>query len=128
MLLAGHRSRQILVNLWHNASKRFDFSSSSRNGHVYQLAALGIHRTGDQCMERIKWLMTNYWKARDENCTSGNSPSSCPFYEEFDQVLGTVLSHQHIIIAWSAGMVTFSPVKPLLDWRGAGKCQMRLPK
>lgn len=42
----------------------------------------------DQCREWIKHPKNNYWKTKDENHTSGNSPSSCPFYEEFDHVLG----------------------------------------
>ncbi|EMP34184.1 hypothetical protein UY3_08689 [Chelonia mydas] len=84
---------QILVNLWREVSKQFDFSRSPQYAHAYQqrakLAAWGIHRTGDQCRTQIK---TNYWKARDANHTSGNMQSSCPLHEESHEGLGTVPS------------------------------------
>ncbi|KAH1171643.1 hypothetical protein KIL84_007261 [Mauremys mutica] len=40
--------------------------------------------------EQIKLIKSKYQKTRDQNCTSGKSPTSCLFYEDFDQVLGTV--------------------------------------
>lgn len=77
---------QILVNLWCEASK------DTRNGHAYQqiakkLQALQIYWAGDQCREQIKLIKSKHQKTRDQNCTSGKSPTSCLFYEEFDQAL-----------------------------------------
>ncbi|CAM2111650.1 unnamed protein product [Caretta caretta] len=75
----------------------FNFSKDTRNDYVCQeiadkLATLGIHWIDEQCREWIKELKGNYWKARDENCTSENSLPSCLLYQDFDQVLGTVPS------------------------------------
>lgn len=49
-------------------------------------------------MEWTEWLKTEYGKTRDQNCTSGNSPKSCLFYEELDQVLGTALSMEPMVV------------------------------
>ncbi|XP_065426803.1 zinc finger protein 263-like isoform X1 [Chrysemys picta bellii] len=88
---------QMLVNLWCEASKTVDFSKSTRNDHLYQqisqkLAAVQIFRTSDQCRERIKRLKREYRKTRDKNRSSGNSPMTCPFYEDFDRVLSSAPS------------------------------------
>ncbi|CAM2099227.1 unnamed protein product [Caretta caretta] len=89
--------QMLQFNFWCKVSKRFNLSKSSRNDQAYQLIAKklavpGIHRTSNQCREWIRRLRIDYWKARDETCTSGYSPSSCPFYEEFDWELSTALS------------------------------------
>ncbi|XP_073177773.1 uncharacterized protein [Lepidochelys kempii] len=94
---------QILVNLWCEASKTVDFSKSTRNDHLYQqiskkLAALQIFRTSDQCRERIKRLKREYRKTRDKNRFSGNSPMTCPFYDDFDRVLSTVPSTEPTVL------------------------------
>lgn len=104
-----------MVNLWGEASKKFDFSKKSRNDHAYQeiakkLVALGIHQASAWCRERIKWLKTDDWKARDENHTSGNLLSHCTFYEELDQVLGTVPSTEppalhDSLASWGANLL-----------------------
>ncbi|XP_024071414.2 trihelix transcription factor GTL1-like [Terrapene carolina triunguis] len=85
---------QMLVTLWCEASKTVDFSKSTRNDHLYQqisrkLAALQVFRTSDQCRERIKRLKRDYRKTREKNRSSGHSPRTCPFYEDFDRVLST---------------------------------------
>ncbi|XP_039365638.1 trihelix transcription factor DF1-like [Mauremys reevesii] len=94
---------QILVNLWCEASKTVDFSKSTRNDHLYQqiskkLAALQIFRTSDQCRERIKRLKREYRKTRDKNRSSGNSPMTCPFYDDFDRVLSSVPSTEPTVL------------------------------
>ncbi|XP_029769110.1 target of Nesh-SH3 [Terrapene carolina triunguis] len=94
---------QILVNFWCEVSKTVDFGKSSRNSHTIRkiakkLAALQIYWTGDQCREQIKLLKTEYRKTRDQNGTSGNLPTSCPFYEEFDQVLGSARSLEPVVV------------------------------
>ncbi|EMP33015.1 hypothetical protein UY3_09833 [Chelonia mydas] len=88
------------------ASKRVDFSKSIRvdqNDQTYlqiakQLAALQIYQTGGQFRDRIQWLKTEYKKTRDQTRTLGNSPTSCLFYEEFDRVMGTVLSMESTVV------------------------------
>ncbi|KAH1185229.1 hypothetical protein KIL84_017978 [Mauremys mutica] len=54
-------------------------------------------KVDDQCWEWIKQLKSEYQKTRDQNCTSGNSPISCPFYE-FDRGLGTELSMEPTMV------------------------------
>ncbi|CAM2098449.1 unnamed protein product [Caretta caretta] len=79
----------------------FDFSKSTRNDHAYkaiteQLMALGIYRIAEQYRQQIKQLKTDYCKVKDANGTSGNSPSSCLFYEEFHQ------GFQKLEVAWAS--------------------------
>lgn len=57
--------RWILVNLWCEASKTFDFNKRARNNFVHMIlserfAVLGIIWSTDQCGERVKRLKTDY--------------------------------------------------------------------
>lgn len=107
---------QLLVNLWCRASKTVAFSKSTRNDHTYQqmvkkLAAWQIYQTSDQCRERIKCLKSEYQKTRNQNHTLVNLSKSCPFYEEFDQVLGILPSMEPTMVrddllSWDGALLT----------------------
>lgn len=76
-----------------------------------KLVILDFYWTDDQCREYIKQLYIKLQKNRDHNHTSGNSPISCPFYDEFNWVLGTVPHTEPPVVHddLSAGMVTAGP-------------------
>lgn len=71
--------------------------------------------------------MIDYQKARDETCTSRNSPSSCLFCEEFDWALGTVSNIEPLALHDSL-VGQESNLPPAQDWRGASRYQIRPPK
>lgn len=76
-----------------------------------ELAVLGFKQTRDQCKEQIKLLKSDYQKAGDENCTSRKSLSSCLFYKDFDQGLGTVPSTEspavhNSLVSWDGNLLT----------------------
>ncbi|CAM2116652.1 unnamed protein product [Caretta caretta] len=76
----------------------FNFSKSTGNDSVCKtiselLVVWGIDWTAEQCRERIQWLKTEYCKVKD-----ANSPSSCVSYEEFDQILETVVSTDPTVV------------------------------
>ncbi|EMP23827.1 hypothetical protein UY3_19113 [Chelonia mydas] len=54
-----------------------------------KLAKEEIEWTGFQHKEKIKFLKTMYKKAMDHNTTSSKLLETCPFHNDFDQVLGT---------------------------------------
>ncbi|CAM2115352.1 unnamed protein product [Caretta caretta] len=55
-------------------------------------ATLEIYHISDQCRAQIKQLKTEYWKTRNQKPTLDNLLTLYPFYDVFDQVLGTALS------------------------------------
>lgn len=44
--------------------------------------------TGVQCENKFKELRKKYIKVKDHNKQSGNSPKTCKFYDEFEELLG----------------------------------------
>ena len=49
----------------------------------------GSPKTKQQCRIKIRNLKADYKRCKDKNKESGSNHHSCPFYEEFDAILGT---------------------------------------
>ena len=66
---------------------------SSRCNQVWtsilkKLNQQGSPKTKQQCRIKIRNLKADYKRCKDKNKESGSNPHSCPFYEEFDAILG----------------------------------------
>ena len=49
----------------------------------------GSPKTKQQCRIKIRNLKADYKRCKDKSTESGSNHHSCPFYEEFDAILGT---------------------------------------
>ncbi|CAH2325746.1 1-aminocyclopropane-1-carboxylate synthase 1 [Pelobates cultripes] len=80
-----------LLQLWGNESVQMELESCLRNQHVFNriadvLREKGIHRTGDQCREKIKKMKLEYRRLK-ENSKTMRSGRAWKFYEVMDRVL-----------------------------------------
>ncbi|XP_048401051.1 1-aminocyclopropane-1-carboxylate synthase-like protein 1 isoform X2 [Stegostoma tigrinum] len=80
-----------LLQLWADESVQMELESCLRNQHVFNriaevLREKGIHRTGDQCREKIKKMKLEYRRIKDNNkiCRGGRT---WKFFEVMDRVL-----------------------------------------
>ncbi|KAK3920416.1 Zinc finger and SCAN domain-containing protein 29 [Frankliniella fusca] len=83
-----------LIHLWHKHETLFK-STSIKNDAVWVKVAAQLQTanplwnyTWQQCKDKIKYVRKEYMKAKDWSRQSGNSPKTCPFYEEMDEALG----------------------------------------
>ncbi|XP_038620400.1 1-aminocyclopropane-1-carboxylate synthase-like protein 1 isoform X2 [Tachyglossus aculeatus] len=80
-----------LLQLWADESVQLELESCLRNQHVFNRIAevlrdKGIHRTGDQCREKIKKMKLEYRRIKD-NSKAPRGGRSWKFYEVMDRVL-----------------------------------------
>ncbi|XP_023362106.1 1-aminocyclopropane-1-carboxylate synthase-like protein 1 [Sarcophilus harrisii] len=80
-----------LLQLWADKSVQLELESCLRNQHVFNRIAevlrdKGIHRTGDQCREKIKKMKLEYRKIKDSN-KGTRGGRTWKFYEVMDRVL-----------------------------------------
>ncbi|KAH1171035.1 1-aminocyclopropane-1-carboxylate synthase-like protein 1 isoform X1 [Mauremys mutica] len=80
-----------LLQLWADESVQMELESCLRNQHVFNriaevLREKGIHRTGDQCREKIKKMKLEYRRIKDNNKTPRGG-RTWKFYEVMDRVL-----------------------------------------
>ncbi|XP_039767357.1 1-aminocyclopropane-1-carboxylate synthase-like protein 1 isoform X2 [Ornithorhynchus anatinus] len=80
-----------LLQLWADESVQLELESCLRNQHVFNRIAevlrdKGIHRTGDQCREKIKKMKLEYRRIKD-NSKAPRGGRSWKFYEAMDRVL-----------------------------------------
>ncbi|XP_042197274.1 1-aminocyclopropane-1-carboxylate synthase-like protein 1 isoform X2 [Callorhinchus milii] len=80
-----------LLQLWADESVQMELESCLRNQHVFNriaevLREKGIHRTGDQCREKVKKMKLEYRRIKDNNkiCRGGRT---WKFFEVMDRVL-----------------------------------------
>eukprot|EP00079_Xenopus_tropicalis_P015573 XP_004913497.1 PREDICTED: 1-aminocyclopropane-1-carboxylate synthase-like protein 1 [Xenopus tropicalis] len=102
-----------LLQLWGNESVQMELESCLRNQHVFNriadvLREKGIHRTGDQCREKIKKMKLEYRRLKDNNKTL-RSGRAWKFYEVMDRVL----THRRTLSYGSLGTGVLS--QPLLQ-------------
>ncbi|XP_041131371.1 uncharacterized protein LOC121329726 isoform X3 [Polyodon spathula] len=99
-----------LLQLWSDESVQMELESCLRNQHVFNriaevLREKGIHRTGDQCREKIKKMKLEYRRIKDNQKTLRGG-RTWKFYEVMERVLtnrpsiaysslgGSVIAHQ----------------------------------
>ncbi|KAJ7344651.1 hypothetical protein JRQ81_000601 [Phrynocephalus forsythii] len=80
-----------LLHLWADESVQAELESCLRNQHVFNriaevLREKGIHRTGDQCREKIKKMKLEYRRIKDNN-KAPRGGRTWKFYEVMDRVL-----------------------------------------
>lgn len=80
-----------LLQLWADESVQMELESCLRNQHVFNriaevLREKGIHRTGDQCREKIKKMKLEYRRIKD-NSKAPRGGRTWKFYEVMDRVL-----------------------------------------
>lgn len=80
-----------LLQLWADESVQIELESCLRNQHVFNriaevLREKGIHRTGDQCREKIKKMKLEYRRIKD-NSKTPRGGRTWKFYEVMDRVL-----------------------------------------
>ncbi|XP_067152418.1 1-aminocyclopropane-1-carboxylate synthase-like protein 1 isoform X2 [Apteryx mantelli] len=82
-----------LLQLWADESVQMELESCLRNQHVFNriaevLREKGIHRTGDQCREKIKKMKLEYRRIKD-NSKAPRGGRTWKFYEVMDRVLNS---------------------------------------
>ncbi|XP_064008566.1 1-aminocyclopropane-1-carboxylate synthase-like protein 1 isoform X2 [Pogoniulus pusillus] len=82
-----------LLQLWADESVQLELESCLRNQHVFNriaevLRQKGIHRTGDQCREKIKKMKLEYRRIKD-NSKAPRGGRTWKFYEVMDRVLAS---------------------------------------
>ncbi|XP_043938093.1 1-aminocyclopropane-1-carboxylate synthase-like protein 1 [Protopterus annectens] len=80
-----------LLQLWADESVQVELESCLRNQHVFNriaevLREKGIHRTGDQCREKIKKMKLEYRRIKDNSKTLRGG-RTWKFFEVMDRVL-----------------------------------------
>ncbi|XP_005986972.1 1-aminocyclopropane-1-carboxylate synthase-like protein 1 [Latimeria chalumnae] len=80
-----------LLQLWADESVQIELESCLRNQHVFNriaevLREKGIHRTGDQCREKIKKMKLEYRRIKDNQKTLRGG-RTWKFFEVMDRVL-----------------------------------------
>ena len=53
----------------------------------------GLNITGEQCNNKFKSMKRAYIATVDHNKKTGSEPKTCPFFDEFNQILGSEASH-----------------------------------
>ena len=81
----------MLVELW---KKFFHELETSKQATVWQKIRLGVNSFGSekslkQVKDKLRNLKDAYKSARDHNKNTGVSPMYSPFFDEFDEILGT---------------------------------------
>lgn len=82
-----------LLQLWADESVQLELESCLRNQHVFNriaevLREKGIHRTGDQCREKIKKMKLEYRRIKD-NSKAPRGGRTWKFYDVMDRVLNS---------------------------------------
>ncbi|XP_077178350.1 1-aminocyclopropane-1-carboxylate synthase-like protein 1 isoform X2 [Paroedura picta] len=82
-----------LLHLWADESVQAELESCLRNQHVFNRIAevlrdKGIHRTGDQCREKIKKMKLEYRRIKDNN-KAPRGGRTWKFYDVMDRVLAS---------------------------------------
>ena len=54
---------------------------------------IGLNITGEQCNNKFKSMKRAYIATVDHNKKTGSDPKTCPFFDEFNQILGSKASH-----------------------------------
>uniref|UniRef100_A0A8C8AA20 Myb/SANT-like DNA-binding domain-containing protein n=1 Tax=Otus sunia TaxID=257818 RepID=A0A8C8AA20_9STRI len=103
-----------LLQLWADESVQMELESCLRNQHVFNriaevLREKGIHRTGDQCREKIKKMKLEYRRIKD-NSKAPRGGRTWKFYEVMDRVL---TSRPALVLHW-------------FSWEGSKACPHHL--
>lgn len=94
-----------LLQLWANDSVQMELESCLRNQHVFNRIAevlrdKGIHRSGDQCREKIKKMKLEYRRIKDNNKTLRGG-RTWKFFDVMDRVLTSRPSISYSTLAGS---------------------------
>uniref|UniRef100_A0A8D2L5Z6 Myb/SANT-like DNA-binding domain-containing protein n=1 Tax=Varanus komodoensis TaxID=61221 RepID=A0A8D2L5Z6_VARKO len=98
-----------LLHLWADESVQAELESCLRNQHVFNriaevLREKGIHRTGDQCREKIKKMKLEYRRIKENN-KAPRGGRTWKFYEVMDRVLASRPSLAYGAAGNSGGMM-----------------------
>uniref|UniRef100_A0A8C3B1G6 1-aminocyclopropane-1-carboxylate synthase-like protein 1 n=1 Tax=Cairina moschata TaxID=8855 RepID=A0A8C3B1G6_CAIMO len=82
-----------LLQLWADEAVQVELESCLRNQHVFNriaevLREKGIHRTGDQCREKIKKMKLEYRRLKD-NAKAARGGRGWKFFDVMDRVLNS---------------------------------------
>lgn len=82
-----------LLQLWADEAVQVELESCLRNQHVFNriaevLREKGIHRTGDQCREKIKKMKLEYRRLKD-NAKAPRGGRGWKFFDVMDRVLNS---------------------------------------
>ncbi|XP_042315655.1 uncharacterized protein LOC121926610 [Sceloporus undulatus] len=112
-----------LLGLWADAAVQAELESCLRNQHVFNriaevLRGKGVHRTGDQCREKIKKMKLEYRRVKDNPKAAprgaGAGARAWKFYGAMDRVLSgrQPLAHNGGGGALPAGPLPPPPQRP----------------
>uniref|UniRef100_A0A8B9SQ66 Myb/SANT-like DNA-binding domain-containing protein n=1 Tax=Anas platyrhynchos TaxID=8839 RepID=A0A8B9SQ66_ANAPL len=101
-----------LLQLWADEAVQVELESCLRNQHVFNriaevLREKGIHRTGDQCREKIKKMKLEYRRLKD-NAKAPRGGRGWKFFDVMDRVLN---SRPALPYALGGGCVRYSKNK-----------------
>lgn len=82
---------QDLIAIWGERSIQQKLSQSARNGDIYGeiargMAARGHTKSMEACRTKAKNLKKEYKKVLSHNGKSGMGPTTCPFFNELQQI------------------------------------------
>lgn len=85
---------QTLVSIWSDATMAQLLASTHKNREVFKLfsekmAALGFHRSVEQCRIKVKKLRLQYFRVRDALAGSPEEREKFVWYDELDGILGS---------------------------------------
>lgn len=88
---------QTLISIWSDETMAQLLASTHKNREVFKLfsekmAALGFHRSVEQCRIKVKKLRLQYFRVRDALGKGGGSPEEKEkfvWYDELDGILGS---------------------------------------
>ena len=81
-----------LINLWGDDVLQSQLEGCKRNKQIYEriskeLLVYGVHRSAEQCCEKIKKLKSEYRKVKDGHKVTGNKHNNWKFLEPLDRIL-----------------------------------------
>lgn len=102
---------KVLVSLYVENNEQLE---SSRCNLVWPSILTKVNQHGSpksiqQCKIKVRNLKAEYKRCKDRNKESGNSHHTCPFFEEFDAILG----HRNVISMPEFGEASFGTTVPL---------------
>ena len=81
----------VLLKLWKENIQLIESSRCNEAWHTIQIevSKLGIDKSKRQCTDKLRNLKDQYKRAKEINRTSGAAPKTSPFFDDFDEILGT---------------------------------------
>ena len=87
----GEAQTSVLVNEWKERIDDVESARATETWHriVQEVNKVGTQKTTKQCKDKIRNLKKSYKEAKANNNKTGRPRQTSPYYDSFDEVLGT---------------------------------------